>query len=345
MIVLILLLFCVVAFVASIEDRLDVTKKNLLLVVITMALVLVAGFRPEEFDHDRSSYVKLFISGDFDITMEFTIVFIASLVKSLSADVIFLFIIYALLALTVEVKAITKLTDLVFLSLLIYMSNYYLLHGMNQIRAGVAAGFFLYALSYLGMGDRKKYLLYVLCASCFHYTATVLFLLVFFSNKPFKRWQYLFFASIVPACYLLYFFKVNVFLVLPISYIEEKIEMYRELQDEGKWNEINVFNMVFLMKIFITYFLLWKNRLIAQYNDYVVILLKIQILSLGTFILFYDLPVLSFRLSELLGVVEVILYPLIFYTVKPAFVSRVLVVSLALAFLCIGVFYNQIVYV
>lgn len=330
---------------ASMEDRLDASKKNILLIGIVSTLILVAGFRPEDFDHDRSSYVKLFISGDFDITMEFTIVFISSLVKLLSADVVFLFLIYALLALTMEAKAICKLTDLVFLSLLIYLSNYYLLHGMNQIRAGVAAGFFLYALYYLGMGERKKYFLYVLCATCFHYTAGILFFLAFLSNKPFKRWQYFLWGGIIPACYIFYFFKMNVFLILPIPYIEEKVEIYRQLQNEGKWDEINVFNMVFLMKIFITYFLLWKNELISYYNAFVVLLLKVQIMSLASFVLFYDLPVLSFRLSELLGVVEVILYPLIFYTIKPVFVSRNLVFVMALVFLCIGIFYNQIVYV
>ena len=46
--------------------------------------------------------------------------------------------------------------------------------------------------------------------------------------------------------------------MLPIPYIEEKMEIYRSLQEQGLWDEINVFNLVFLVKIVITYFLLWK---------------------------------------------------------------------------------------
>ena len=65
----------------------------------------------------------------------------------------------------------------------------------------------------------------------------------------------------------------------------------------------------------------------------------------GPDMFFYNLPVFAFRLSELLGVVEVILFPLLYYTIKPDYASKAIVGVIALVFLFIGVFYNQVIYI
>ena len=344
MIYLILLLFCLITFCVFIEERLMPYARLLLLVFIGCMMALVAGFRPDDVDHDYLNYVNLYGSS-YDVTKELSFVAISYFVYYVFDDVVFLFLIYAVLGVLFQLLAIRKLTELCFLSLLVYLSNYYLLHGMNQIRVAVAAGFFLLSLPCLQNGSRLRFLLYVLCATFFHYTAGVLALLAFFSNQPFKKWQYIFYSSIIPLCYVVYFLNWDFLLALPIPYIEEKLEAYRYLQEQGLWDEINVFNLVFLGKVAITYFLLWKNELIARSNPYVPILLKIEILSLASFVLFYNLPVLAFRLSELLGVVEVILFPLIVYTIKPDYISKGIVCALAMFFLFIGIYYNQVIYV
>ena len=344
MIFIIFFLFCLIMSVAFIEERLDSSIKLLLLILVGGGMALVAGFRPSDIDHDYSNYVNLYNSS-YDITTEISFVLLSYLVYYVFDNVVFLFLIYAILALSLQILSIRRLTDLCFLSLLVYLSNYYLLHGMNQIRVGVASGFFLFALQYLRTGDRFRYLLCIFCATCFHYTAGILVCFVFFSNEIFKKWQYIFYASIIPFCYLIYFLKMNFLLMLPIPYIEEKMEIYRSLQEQGLWDEINVFNLVFLVKIAITYFLLWKCELITRFNPFVVIFLKVEILSLAAFILFYNLPVFAFRLSELLGVVEVILFPLLYYTIKPDYASKAIVGVIALVFLFIGVFYNQVIYI
>lgn len=345
MILIIFFLFCVISLIAILEDRLGEEVRTPLFFAVGLILVFVAGLRPSDLDHDYMSYVSLYYRKEAEFTTEISFVFIANFVYYVLGNVVFVFLIYAFLSLALHMKAIRRLTSLWFLSLLMYFCNYYLLHGMNQIRVGVSAGLFLCAIPYLKKGDRWHYLLLAFCASLFHYTSAILLLLVGFGYSPFKKWQYYFYLSIIPLCYLLYLSHTNLLMAIPIPYIEEKLTVYQNLQKMGQWDEINVFNMVFLAKIAITYFVFWKHKLIAQYNPYVTVLLKFEILSLAAFIIFYELPVLAFRLSELLGVVEVILFPLVFYTIKPSIISKVIVVFISLVFLCIGIFFNQVIYV
>lgn len=346
MILLLFLLFFTVAAVAFLEDRLSPVARWGFFGIAALFMAFLAGFRPDDFDHDYANYVVLY-NNSFAITTEVSFILIASFVQFLFDDVLVLFLIYACIALLLHACAIRKLTDLWLFSLLMYIGTYYLLHGMNQIRAAVAAGFFLLALPYLQDGSRRKYLFWVLCATLFHYSAVVLFFLLFFDNCPLKKWQYWFYGLIPPVCYVAYFLHIDVFVMLPIPYFEEKMEAYQMLQEQGgaEWSEINVFNMVLLVKILITYFLLWKIRLVASFNSYVYILIKVEVLAIASLVLFAGIPVVAFRINELLGIVEVILFPLIYYTVKPSWVGKAVVFVVACAFLLISVYYNHVVIV
>ena len=58
------------------------------------------------------------------------------------------------------------------------------------------------------------------------------------------------------------------------------------------------------------YILLWKYDVIKEKTSIISLLLKIYALSIVSLIVLTPLPVLSFRVSELYGVVEIILIPL-----------------------------------
>ena len=344
MLLLLLILFVGIGILAFVEERLSPTVRNMLFVVMVTTMALVAGLRPYDFDRDYSSYVDLYRNG-FDVTMEVTFMCIVTFVQTVYDDVVLMFVIYALLGMLFLYLAIRRLTDLWFYSLLIYVGTYYLLHEMNQIRVGVASGLFLVALPYLKGGTRMKYAALAMCAMLFHYSAGILLFLVGFSFSSMKRWQVFFYAAIIPFAYIIYLLHLDILIMIPIPYIEEKLKLYQTLQDLGEWDTINVFNLVLLVRIGMTYFILWKRTLIEQYTTYVNILLKIEIISIAAFVSLYTLPVLAFRISELLGVVEIILFPLLCYTVKPAYVGKLVVTLVAVTFLFINIFYNSIVIV
>lgn len=344
MLLVLLLLFVVIALLAFMEERLLPLPRALLFAGAALVLALVAGFRPDDFDRDYDSYVALY-RGRFDVTIEVTFMLIVTVIRTLYDSITLMFVVYALLALAVLYVAVRRLTDLWFLTLLMYVATYYLLHGMNQIRVGVAAGFFLLALPYLRSGARGKYALLALCAMLFHYSAGLLFCLAGFGTAPLKRWQVWGYAAIIPVAYLIYILHMDVLVMIPIPYIEEKLRLYQTLQSLGEWDEINVFNLVLLVKIAMTYYIFWYRKLIETYTPYVNILLKVEILSIAAFVSLYTLPVLAFRISELLGIVEIVLFPLIGYTIKPDVVGKLVVVSVAAILMVISIFYNQIVYV
>ena len=343
-----LVLFALFGFLCLLslcEDRLGEKRRYLAMLLLGFLMILIAGLRPDDVDNDYKNYVDMYYNS-FEIDTEPTFIFIASFVEFFINNVVGLFFIYAFISLVIHIVSIKKLTSLWFLSLLVYMSNYYLLHEMNQIRVGVSAGFFLLALYHLCNGERRKYLLIALFATLFHYTAFILFAFAFFDGKPFKKWQYYFYMAIIPVAYVLYFLHISVLTTIPIPYFEEKLRLYQALQaGGGMWDEINVFNLVLLTKIAMTLFLLWKSSLVYEYNKNVYLLLKIEIISIASWVALYEMPVVAMRMSELLGIVEIVLFPMLYYTVKPAWLGKVVVMTVAGVLLFISLFYNKVVYI
>lgn len=338
-------LFGILCVLSLGEDRFSDKGRYLAMLLLGLLMILIAGLRPDDVDNDYKNYVDMY-HNSFAIDTEPTFILIASFVEFFINNVVGLFFIYAAISLIVHVESIKKLTSLWFLSLLVYLANYYLLHEMNQIRVGVSAGLFLVALYYLGNGERRRFLLFAFFATLFHYTAVVLFFFAFFDGKPFKKWQYYFYLSIIPFAYLLYFLHISILTTIPIPYFEEKLRLYQALQaGGGMWDEINVFNLVLLTKIAMTLFLLWKSSLVYEYNKYVYLLLKIEIISIAAWVALYEMPVVAMRMSELLGVVEIVLFPMLYYTVKPSWLGKSVVIVVAGVLLFISLYYNKVVYI
>ena len=73
--------------------------------------------------------------------------------------------------------------------------------------------------------------------------------------------------------------------------------------------------------------------------------MKIEIISISAWIALHEMPVVAMRMNELLGVVEVVLFPMLFYTVKPEWLGRALVCTVAIVLLYISLFYNSVLYI
>ena len=344
MLILIFILFLFVASLSLIEERLEKRMRQYLFFAVACVLAVITGFRPDDIDHDYGAYVNMYLFNDYDITVEYSFVLICKFVQAFFNHYVFLFLIYAFIAIILDSFAITRLSSLWCLSFLVFLGTSYLMHCMNQIRIAVSAGVFLCAVPYLADKRRWKYLLMMLLAVFFHYTAIVLLGLLFLDNKPLTRLKKAFWYSIVPISYLFYILNIDILMSIPIPYFEEKLEIYERLQTSGIGDEINPFNLVLLVKIAILYFIIWRRDLIEQSNRYVNVLIKIEILSLASFVFLSGLPVVAFRMNELFGVTEIILYPLLFYTVKPEWFAKTIVILLALALMLISIFYNDILF-
>jgi hypothetical protein len=343
MITIVILLFCLASFFSFLKFGEKNTKTFLLL--LGGLLFLAAAFRVGNTVNDYDAYV-IYYKNAFNTNVEFSFIFIAWIVRHIFFDnVLFLFVIYAMLGVALKIKALTTLTTLVFLSVIIYIGNFYILHELTQIRIGVAAGFLLLSIKPLYERNLKKFIFFAGCAMLFHYSALLIFFLWFFKGNSINKYVY---AAIIPLAYVLYFFHINLIelfiQLIPIEYIQQRYGTYVLLQKkENNFANINVFNYVFLAKCLIFYVLLWKSKLIEIHNKYVNLLLKIEALSLISFVLFSAMPVFAFRISELFGVVEIILIPFIYYVFKPRFLSKALVIFIGLCMLLINIFYVNLI--
>lgn len=342
MIFLLFTFFFITSFFAFKVDGFNSNYKNILFLVIGMLLIIFVGFRDGESVRDYRAYITMFNNSETIIEPGFT--FIAFIIKKYIFDnVILLFLIYAILGVGTKLKAIIQLTPLLFFSLLVYLSNFLILHEMTQIRVGVASGILLLCIKPIYERNLKTFLILCLVAVMFHYSAIILFPLWFINrNNPNKVLLLL----LIPLGFLVYFLNINLILTIPIPYIQNKITVYQDLQALGLngFDKINVFNSLFLLRCAIYYLFLFKYELLIKSNKYTVILLKIYALSLFVWPTFSIMPVVAFRINELLGIVEIILLPMIFYLFKPGIYAKAFVFFICLAIILMNIYYNKVIF-
>lgn len=339
---LLVVLFLSLASVSLFDKDKDKLVISIYVTAVAM-MVLLAAFKPIGIDADSLTYLDHY-NGSTKVDIEYSCLLICDIARDVFQSPQFIFVIYALLAIPIKAYGTTRMTDLWFVSLLVWLSNYFILHDLTQIRAAVSAGIFIYSLYFLQHGERLKYLLCITIACFFHLSAILLFFLVFLGNKPLSRtWKIL--LAVVPMLgYLLAFFKIDLIVYVPIPYIQERVEIYEEARDiaQSVMDEINIFNAVYLIRVLMYYLLLWKGDIISQHVKNYPLLIKIFSLSIICYTAFSFLPVLAFRTSELLGVVEILLIPYLAYSVRPLSVGKGLIIGYATGLMLLNLFYNEL---
>lgn len=341
-VVLLVLLFFALASISLFDEDKD-KSVIAIYVAVSVVMTLLAAFKPIGIDADSFNYLSHYY-GTTDVDVEFTCLIICNIARNLFQSPQFIFIIYALLAIPIMSYGTARITNLWFISLLVWLSNYFILQNLTQIRAAVVAGIFIYALYYLQRGERLRYLLLIALSCCFHISAILLIFLVFLGNKPLGRWWKILLAIVPMLGYIMALLKIDLVLFVPIPYVQERIEIYEEARDlaQSVMDEINIFNAVYLIRIVMFYLLLWKSEIIAQHVKNFPLLIKIYCFSIVCYTVFSFLPVMAFRTSELLGLVEIILVPYIAYAVKPLSVGKALVTCYAAGLLLLNIFYNHL---
>lgn len=312
-------------------------------IAIGCILIAYAGLRPVGFSRDSTVYEDAFSNYDkpkYILTLEFTFRYICQFVNWLGGNITWVFMIYAIAGISLKLCAIKRMSAFYMLPLVIYLGNYYIYHDLTQIRGGIASGIFLLTIPMLADGKKWKCAGLYLLSTCFHMSSLLFFPMLLLNNKELTRKGKYLLASLVPLGYLIYFTHINVLSFIP--FVGKKIEIYQTLAEKGTGVEINVFGMVFLVKVAIFLFTLLMYDTIRPSNKYLPILLKVMGCSVFVFLLFTALPVLSFRISELYGIVDIIIYSCLFYTVKQRAVGTSIVGIVGLSLYAINVFYMNL---
>lgn len=315
-------IFTATVFFALFEEKI-IKYRTPLYIFIFFLLVLVAGFREIGIDPDSIDYENAFLypdSPNLINSFEYSFILISRIINTFTNDVHILFLFYALLGVGLKMYAFRKISSIYFLPLLIYISYYYVLHECIQIRTGVLSGLLLIAIYQIGENHKWKGLFLLLLGCFFHYSAIILFPIIFLSNNEMsknerKKWVIIVFAS-----YLIYYigitFVFDYFVYLP--YIGSKIEAYKTLTEMGNaMAHINIFGPQQLFTIFLFLYIIYFYDTIKIYNIYLPLLIKMFAIGLIVYIIFSFLPVFSSRVSLLFEVVTIILYSNIYYTIRP----------------------------
>lgn len=345
MIYVVLFSLLVSSLPALISNGLSSKSSNSLYIILVICLVCVAGFRSGSSLPDYATYAGYYsnvVAGQLSYFIEISFVLLAKLSNIILADnSIVLFVIYAIIGVSLKTYAIKKLTPLFFLSLLIYISNYFILHEMIQIRAGVATAFIL--LSIVPLYDRslKNFVLLIGLAALFHYSSIIFLLLWFLKTKRFNR---MLFVSLLPLSYLLHFIiNIGDFIGLISSYIPfvdivEKLTTYSQGPDAFK---INLFGLFPLTRIIILLFFMVFVHNIQRQNKYFYLLLKMYAIGIFSYIALSSYPVIAVRIGYTLLATEIVIIPTLVYIIKGYYYPRLLVIFYAFLAFSLNVFFTS----
>ncbi len=307
----IIIIFLMVLLMIIFKTRINFVNQ-FLFYSIAIILAVYISFRDENSVNDYIMYIGAWYWSTYETTViEASFLFIRNILRDdLKLNYISIFIVYAIL-------------------------------GMTQMRAGVAAGFILLAIAPLYNRNLKYFLFFIFLASVFHYSAVLMFALWFVRSNPKVKFLYF----IVPLGILFYAVGFNFIQNIPIPYFQTKLDTYRKLTEQGTdgMDKINVFNAFYIIRVLLFYFLLVNSKKIATKSKYFYLLLRMEGLSLFALPALSLIPAIAFRVHELLGIIEIILFPLLVYAFRVRIIGYIFVIIIAITFFCVNIFYNKLI--
>lgn len=325
------IIFFTFAFLYLAGKRIKIVQ----LAFISVVLALIAAFRPANMP-DWISYWLFWNDLDGE-RFEFGFTFLADILKKFSSNFNLFLFCCAALSISLKIFAIYRMTPFVWGSLVVYLGQIFILQDMIQIRCGIASSFFLLAIYSKVNKSLSKFLIFSSLAFLFHYSAIIVFPLWFLSSNHLNKKLYigLIICSYLLGSSLLIF---NLIPYIPIVGIQELWSMYEHTMGT---EDVNIWNIVQLIRIFVCFWIIFFIDKIYMHNKYVIVLLKIYVISVITFVVFAGVPTVAQRLSEFFQVVEFLLIPMLVYTLKcDIILKRICVVVFGLSFLLIHAVYE-----
>ncbi|WDB75968.1 EpsG family protein [Escherichia albertii] len=313
------------------------TKKIYILPMFFLGAVLIVltSLRPIGIDADSLSYqeaYKLVQNGIFVInepTFNFFSIISNAFFYDNKIGIGFLFFVYAGLSISIKFYAIYKYSSSIYLSILVYLCMFYILHEMTQIRVGLASAFFLLGIHDLILGNKKKYLIKIFAACLCHFSSLILLPLVFFSSERINL-KIILLTPILMLCIILAIGDMNPILISIFQYLPEPlsskaISYIVGVEQFGRFDSVNVFSKFTLsvFSFFILYIIACAKEKKIDSTD--VIFLKLFSIMLTLFYFFSSVPVLASRIFELLAVSLILSFPEICKKFSPSWVVTLVV--------------------
>lgn len=305
-----------------------------LYILMGFVMVLIAGLREIGLDPDSKNYEYSFHHYYQSTEMgmvEPSFTLISAILNVFTDNVQFLFLVYAFLGVTIKLYAFKKNLQCIFVPMMLYISFYFVLHEMTQIRAGVVSALFLLAVYHIAKKEKRKALLLIIVGSFFHYSSLALLPTLVFGNKDFTRKGSILIALLIPLSYLIYFGGISMLLNTDIPLIGNKLAIYQQAMEKGKMTvNINVFDPVHLVSVMLFYYTLYFRKTITAFNENYNVVIKIVAIGLFLHTSLAFLPVLALRISQLYCIVNIFLFSGIVFTFKQKWMGITVLVLLSI---------------
>ena len=309
-------------------------KSSLGSFLLFILLVLLAGLRDGSSMPDYHVYVDYYhevTASLFNPHVEPSIYAISKLASYLfGEDPKGMFLIYALLGVGLKWFSLKKLSPLFFFSIVVYISNYFILNEMIQIRAGVASGIILLSIIPLYERHLGRFLFFIACATLFHYSAIIAVFLWFIPIKSFNKQFYI---IAIFAAYIIYLLNINVlnsfFESISSIPIFERMGSYSSMERRDRF-EITPFGPFALSRLVICLFMIRFSHQISKHYKYANLLLKMYLIGFISYVVLTPFPEFAVRICQLLMTTEICLIPCLIYIVRPLRKAKVYILLYAL---------------
>lgn len=286
---------------------------------LVVLLILLAGFRAPGADRDWDAYYgyisETITAGNFNnlrFEPAFNAIVMLSGMMSVENAPRIVFLIMALLAVTLKAGAIWRYSRIPLFGLLVYVGLFYLPMEMNMIRAGVAVGFFLWALEDIAKRRPLWYYLKILVAITMHYSSVVALPLYLLTFEP-ERWQKIVYL-LLPLAGILFFYVpffhdlLMTLLLHGPDFLAQKIQSYMGLRTMKGYPPINIWAPFFFSRFILYYFMYtvvyWAGDGIDELDR---VMVRIYGWGLFLFYFFAQSSILSARVAEYLTIVILLL--------------------------------------
>lgn len=330
MVISLVLLFFTCLSLSFFEERLNDKQKLIIYYALGAVMILIAGLREVGSTPDTVSYEEMFYAKEGDLMVllrEPSFSIIVNILQSFSLGINSLFFVYALLSIPMHLAVFWKMSKLPLLTLTIYLSYYYMMHDLVQIRCAVASGLFLWAI-YWYLENKKLYsLAFILMGTFFHFSAAAGLVLFVFSNKL-PAWERVALYALVPIGLVVYFTHFDISTFIPDEWGGMKLMRYRQMRDKGIEDDQQGWrleiNLLIWMNIVLYYACIYYHDYLVKHCKYTTIAIKLQ--AVGFLFLFFAYSiskVLGNRMNDYFSVVTILLWTASFYAFRPQLLSKI----------------------
>lgn len=326
---ILLIILCIIC--SGIEDNLCKRDRLFLYVGIGILMILIAGLREVGSTPDTEAYEDMF-NGKYEAILEAvtepSFTFIAYILHTLSLGITSLFFVYALLSVSIHLSAFWKISEYPLMTLTVYCSFYYMMHDLVQIRGGVAAAFFVWAIYFYQRNYKWKSFVMILLGTLFHYSAAS-GLIIFALGNKLRYWEKIIMYGIIPVGLVAYFINLDISYLIPDSIGGAKLEAYRQLKeyglDEDQAGYPLKYHVVIWMNIILYLVSLSFSDYLSKKAKYFVVSLKLQ--AIGFSCLFFlngVSAVLATRLNGFFSTASIFLWTSFIYLFTPLYVGKLI---------------------